>query len=68
MVKSGVRDLALIETELSEISAIQDDVTKLERFVAWSVDHPDEVPLALRFFSGSSKIIEAWLNRHTGIS
>jgi hypothetical protein len=59
-----VRDLAVIETELSEISAIQDDMTRLERIIAWSVDHPDEVPLALRFFSGRSKGIEEWLKRH----
>jgi hypothetical protein len=61
-----VRDLAVIEAELSEISGIQDDMTRLERIVAWSVDHPDEVPLALRFFSGRSKGIEEWLHRHAG--
>jgi len=59
-----VRDLSVIETELSEISAIQDDSIKLERIVAWSATHPHEVPLALRFFSGSSKGIEEWLRRH----
>lgn len=61
-----MRDLAVIEAELSEMSAIQDDMTKLERIIAWSVDHPDEVPLALRFFSGRSKRVEEWLHRHAG--
>jgi hypothetical protein len=59
-----VRDLAVVESELSEISAIQDDTTKLERIIAWSASHPDEVPLAFRFFSGSSKAIQEWLQRH----
>ena len=60
-----MRDLAVIEAELSEISAIQDDVTRLERIIAWSVDHPHEVPLALRFFSGNSKGLEQWVHRHS---
>jgi hypothetical protein len=59
-----VRDLAVIEAELQEISAIQDDTVKLERIVAWSAAHPHEVPLALRFLVGSSKGIEDWLQRH----
>jgi len=59
-----MRDLALIENELSEISAIQDDTLKLERIIAWSAAHPHEVPLALRFFIGNSKGIEEWLQRH----
>ena len=59
-----MRDLAVIEAELSEISAIQDDTMKLERIVAWAAKHPDEVPLAFRFFVGSSKAIEQWLQRH----
>jgi hypothetical protein len=63
-----VRDLAVIESELSEISTIQDDTTKLERIVAWSLGHPDEVPLALRFFSHSPKGIEEWLRKHAGNS
>ena len=33
-----------------EISAIQDDTTKLERIVAWCAMYPEEIPLALRFF------------------
>jgi hypothetical protein len=47
-----MRDLQIIETELMEISAIQDETTKFERIVAWSATHPDEVPFALRFLMG----------------
>ncbi len=61
-----MRDLEVIEGELSEISAIQDDITRFERIIAWSADHPGEVPLALRFFSGRSKGLEEWLHRHAG--
>jgi len=63
-----VRDLSVIEAELSEISSIQEDTTKLERIIAWSVDHPHEVPLALRFFVGNSKGIEEWVRRHSQAS
>jgi hypothetical protein len=42
-----MRDLEIIETELMEISAIPDDVVKLERVIAWCASHPDEVPFAL---------------------
>lgn len=63
-----MRDLSIIETELSEISAIQDDVTKLERIIAWSAAHPDEIPLALRFFSGNSDGLDEWYRRHSGNS
>ena len=42
-----MRDPKIIETELMEISAIPDDVVKLERIVAWCASHPDEVPFAL---------------------
>jgi hypothetical protein len=42
-----MRDPETIETELMEISAIPDDVLKLERLAAWSASHPDEVPFAL---------------------
>jgi hypothetical protein len=59
-----VRELAVIEAELSEISVIQDDTMKLERIIAWCAAHPHEVPLALRFFVGRSKSIEEWLHRH----
>jgi hypothetical protein len=59
-----VRDLAIIEAELSEISTIQDDTMKLERIIGWAAIHPDEVPLAFRFFMGRSKAIEQWLQRH----
>jgi hypothetical protein len=44
------RDEQLIEDELMEISAIQDDTTKLERIVAWCALYPGEIPIALRFF------------------
>ena len=42
-----MRDSETIETELMEISAIPDDVLKLERIVAWCASHPEEVPFAL---------------------
>jgi hypothetical protein len=45
-----MRDPHVVEAELVEISAIQDDLTKLERIVAWCATYPDEVPFALRFF------------------
>ena len=60
-----VRDLSVIEAELSEISAIQDDITKFERVVAWSADHPSEIPIAVRFFAGRTKGLEEWLHRHS---
>ena len=60
-----MRDLEVIESELSEISAIQDDITKFERIIAWSADHPDEIPLALRFFTGRTRGIEEWYERHS---
>jgi hypothetical protein len=44
------RDEQTIEAELMEISAIQDDTTKLERIVAWCAMYPSEIGLALRFF------------------
>ncbi len=44
------RDEQTIEAELMEISAIQDDTTKLERIVAWCSMYPAEIGLALRFF------------------
>lgn len=46
------RDEQVVEAELMEISAIQDDTVKLERIVAWCAMYPDEVPFALRFFRG----------------
>ena len=46
------RDEQIIEAELMEISAIQDDTIKLERIVAWCAAYPDEIPFALRFFRG----------------
>ena len=47
-----MRDPEVIEAELIEISAIQDDTTKLERIVAWCATYPNEIPFALRFFRG----------------
>jgi hypothetical protein len=44
------RDEQTVEAELMEISAIQDDITKMERVVAWCAAYPDEIPFALRFF------------------
>jgi hypothetical protein len=44
------RDEQVVEAELMEISAIQDDVVKLERIVAWCAAYPDEVGFALGFF------------------
>lgn len=45
--KAAMRDPETIETELMEISAIPDDLVKLERIIAWCASHPDEVPFAL---------------------
>jgi hypothetical protein len=42
-----MRDLETIETDLMEMSAIPDDLVKLERIIAWCASHPDEVPFAL---------------------
>jgi hypothetical protein len=44
------RDEQVIEDELMEISAIQDDTVRLERIVAWCAMYPEEIPVALRFF------------------
>jgi hypothetical protein len=49
------RDEQIVEAELMEISAIQDDTIKLERIVAWCANYPDEVPFALRFFRARSR-------------
>ncbi len=46
------RDEQVVEAELMEISAIQDDFVRLERIVAWCAMYPDEIPFALRFFRG----------------
>jgi hypothetical protein len=59
-----VRDPEIVEEELMEISAIQDDITKFERIVAWSATHPDEVAFAVRFLSGRTSGLDAWLERH----
>jgi hypothetical protein len=47
-----MRDIQTIETELMEISAIPDDLLKLERIIAWCSSHPDEVPFALHQLLG----------------
>ena len=47
-----------------EISAIQDDITKLERLIAWSAIHPDEVAFAVRFLSGRTSGLETWIEKH----
>jgi len=60
-----VRDVQVVEEELAEIAAIQDDLTKFERIVAWSAIHPDEVVFAVRFLSGRSKGLEAWIQQHS---
>lgn len=49
------RDAQLVESELMEISAIQDDTIKLERIVAWCATYPDEIPFALQFFRSRSR-------------
>jgi hypothetical protein len=59
-----VRDPQTVEEELMEISAIQDDITKMERIVAWSASHPDEVPFAIRFLSGRTSGLDQWMERH----
>jgi hypothetical protein len=61
-----VRDPQIVEEELVEIGAIQDDITKMERILAWSASHPDEVPFAVRFLSGRTSGLDAWVERHRG--
>jgi hypothetical protein len=59
-----VRDPQIVEEELIEISAIQDDITKFERLLAWSAIHPDEVAFAARFLSGRTSGLDQWIERH----
>lgn len=59
-----MRDPQIIEEELVGISAIQDDITKLERLLAWSAVHPDEVAFAVRFLSGRTSGLEAFIEKH----
>ncbi|MEO8026616.1 MAG: hypothetical protein ABI823_09080 [Bryobacteraceae bacterium] len=47
-----MRDAQTIETELMEISAIQDDSVKLERIIAWCATYPDEIPFAMKQLMG----------------
>lgn len=61
-----MRDVQVVEEELSEIAGIQDDLTKFERVIAWSAIHPDEVVFAVRYFSGRSKGLEKWIEQHSG--
>jgi hypothetical protein len=60
-----VRDVQIVEEELSEISGIQDDLTKFERIIAWSAAHPDEVVFAVRYLSGRSQGLEKWIEQHS---
>jgi hypothetical protein len=50
-----MRDPDVIESELVEISAIVDDVVKLERIAAWCAVHPDEIPFALHLLMNRSR-------------
>jgi hypothetical protein len=61
-----VRDVQIVEEELSEIAALGDDLTKFERIIAWSAAHPDEVVFAVRYLSGRSKGLEKWIQQHSG--
>ena len=58
-----MRDPQVVEAELVEISAIQGDMTKLERIVAWCATYPDEVSFALRFFRGRIDAVGQSSNR-----
>ena len=60
-----VRDVQIVEEELSEIAGIQDDLTKFERIIAWSAAHPDEVVFAVRYLSGRSQGLEKWIEHHS---
>ena len=59
-----MRDAQIVEEELMEISLVQDDMVRLERIIAWSAVHPDEVPFALKFLRGRTKGIEQWVREH----
>ena len=59
-----MRDPQIVEAELVEIAAIGDDTIKLERLIAWSAAHPDEVAFALRFLSGRSEGLGEWVRQH----
>lgn len=61
-----MRDVQIVEEELTQIASIQDDMNKFERIVAWSAVHPDEVIFAIRFLSSRSpKGLERWITQHT---
>lgn len=59
-----MRDAQIVEEELMEISLVQDDMVRLERIIAWSAIHPDEVPFALQFLRGRTTGIETWVRQH----
>jgi hypothetical protein len=54
------RDVQVVEEELMGISAITDDLVRLERIVAWCATHPDEVPLALTFLRERLHLRRNW--------
>lgn len=60
-----VRDVQVVEEELTQIAGIQDEMNKFERIIAWSAAHPDEVIFAVRFLSGQSpEGLERWIEQH----
>ncbi len=59
-----MRDQQIVEQELVEIGAIQDDITKAERIIAWSASHPDEIPFAVRFMRGRTSGLDTWFEKH----
>ena len=54
----------MVEEELVEIATIQDDLTKMERLIAWSAIHPDEVAFAVRYLSGRTSGLDTWIEKH----
>ncbi len=50
-----MRDPAIVEEELIEISSIADDLEKFERIVVWCTVHPDEVPFAMKILMNSGR-------------
>jgi hypothetical protein len=59
-----VRDPGIVEAELADIAAIQDDITKAERIVVWAAIHPDEVAFAIRLFRGRNDSLWHWARQH----
>lgn len=61
-----MRDVQIVEEELTQIAGIQDEMNKFERIVSWSAVHPDEVLFAIRFLSRRSpRGLERWIEQHT---